>query len=149
MSAFRSTLHERKPVRPLRTWWACALGRRGGVSGMPRILVVEDDALIGALLAEMLADKDVDVCAVEKTRSGAVEAALRLRPDLMIVDLRLGRDSGFAVMEDIERVGQVPHIFMSGENMPCGTRDAPILVKPFTWQQLSAAIGLLLRVAVS
>jgi DNA-binding response OmpR family regulator len=106
----------------------------------PRALVVDDDKLIGALLAAMLEDMDLRVCAVETTQSGAVEAALRLRPDLMIVDAKLGRGSGIAAVEEIQRHCTMPHIFMSGDRLPNTRGGAPTLMKPFTWQELDYAI---------
>jgi DNA-binding response OmpR family regulator len=111
---------------------------------MLQVLVVDDDKLIGALLAAMLADMGLAVCAVETTQSGAVAAALRLRPDVMIVDARLGRGSGIAAVDEIERHGKVPHIFMSGEILPVGRADAVALRKPFTWAELDRAIRRLL-----
>ena len=45
-----------------------------------RVLVVEDDALIGALLAEMLAGMGHDVCGIEATEAAAVSAEARCRP---------------------------------------------------------------------
>jgi CheY-like chemotaxis protein len=112
----------------------------GGVPVVPRILVVEDDRLIGVLLAAMLEDMDLDVCAIETTQGGAVEAALRLRPDLMIVDAKLGHGSGIAAIEEIERHGPVPHIFMSGQRLPAGRQNAFALMKPFSREQLLGAI---------
>jgi DNA-binding response OmpR family regulator len=112
---------------------------------MPHILVVEDDKLIGQLLAAMLEEMDLKVYAIETTQSGAVEAAQRLRPDLMLVDARLGDGSGIAAMAEIERNGPVPHIFMSGERLPAGSRGAPTLMKPFSRQQLSGAIRRVLK----
>jgi len=113
---------------------------------MPQILVVEDDKLIGMLLAAMLEDMKLEVCAIETTQSGAVEAALRLRPDLMIVDARLDGGSGIAAMEEIERHGPMPHIFMSGDRLPPGSQGAPTLMKPFSRQQLTGAIQRFLQV---
>jgi len=113
---------------------------------MPQILIVEDDTLIGTLLATMLENMDLHVCAVVTTQHGAVEAALRLRPDLMLVDARLGAGSGIAAMEEIERYGPILHIFMSGERLPAGRKGAPMLMKPFSRQQLSGAIRLVLPV---
>ncbi len=107
---------------------------------MPQILVVEDDKLVGMLLAALLEDMNLDVCAIETTQSGAVAAALRLRPDLMIVDAKLGRGSGIAAMEEIQRHGPMPHIFMSGERLATDEQGAPTLMKPFSRQQLSGAI---------
>jgi CheY-like chemotaxis protein len=116
---------------------------------MPHILIVEDDRMIGMLLAAMLEDMDLEVCAIETTQSGAVEAALRLRPDLMLVDERLGRGSGIAAMDEIQRHGSMPHIFMSGDKFPSTLRIAPVLLKPFSRDQLSEAISQVLQVPVT
>jgi DNA-binding NtrC family response regulator len=55
-----------------------------------RTLVVEDDAIIGGLLAETLEGLGHMVCAVESNVANAAAAASRWRPDLMIVDVGLG-----------------------------------------------------------
>ncbi len=60
----------------------------------PRTLVVEDDAVIGGLLAETLEGLGHAVCAVETNVAKAVAAASHWRPDLMIVDVGLGEASG-------------------------------------------------------
>ena len=44
-----------------------------------RILIVEDDALIGMLLAEMLEDMGHGLCAIEATEADAVTAVIRCR----------------------------------------------------------------------
>lgn len=80
-----------------------------------RVLVVEDDAVIGVLLAEMLEEMGHDVCAVEATEAEAVIAAARWHPDLMIVDVRLGEGSGVAAVDEIHRAGPVPHVFVSAD----------------------------------
>ena len=78
------------------------------------VLVAEDDAVIAELLADVIAELGHKVCAIESTEAGAVSAAARHRPDLMIVDAQLGRGSGIAAVEAILRSGPVPHIFVSG-----------------------------------
>jgi two-component system, response regulator PdtaR len=80
-----------------------------------RILVVEDDAMIAMLLADIFVEMGHDVCAIEATEAGAVAAAVRCRPDLMIVDARLGDGSGFTAVEEILRTRFVPHVFISGD----------------------------------
>jgi DNA-binding response OmpR family regulator len=102
--------------------------------------------LIGMLLAAILEDLDLDVCGIATTQSGAVEAALRLRPDLMVVDARLGVGSGIAAMAEIERHGRVPHIFMSGDKLAAGSQGAQTLTKPFSRRELIGAISLALQV---
>ncbi len=78
-------------------------------------MVVEDDALIGMLLGEMLTGMGHDVCAIETTEADAVTAAARCRPDLMIVDVRLGDGSGVSAVDEITRTRWVPHVFVSGD----------------------------------
>ena len=80
-----------------------------------RIMVVEDDALVGMLLAEMLGEMGHDVCAIEKTEEGAVASAALRHPDLMIVDAWLGEGSGITAIDTIQRDGIMPHVFVSGD----------------------------------
>ena len=106
-----------------------------------RILVVEDDAIIGLLLAETLASLGHDVCAVEATEAGAVAAAALHRPDLMIVDVSLADGSGIAAMKQINRAAPVPHLFMSGHTRHVAIHGAVLLTKPFRETDLVQAIG--------
>ncbi len=96
---------------------ADAAGARGRTETVTarRVLVVEDDAIIGTLLAEMLAGMGHDVCGIEATEADAVSAAARCKPDLMIVDVSLGEGSGVSAVETIYRTGPVPHVFVSGD----------------------------------
>ncbi len=105
-----------------------------------RILVVEDDANIGILLAEMLAGMGHEVCAVEATEAGAVGAAIRFKPDLMIVDVSLGDESGVSAVDEISRNGVVPHVFMSATRVRVPSADAIVLQKPFKESELIQAM---------
>jgi CheY-like chemotaxis protein len=98
-----------------------------------RVLVVEDDALIGALLAEMLEAMGHDVCAVEATDADAVAAAALWNPDLMIVDARLGEGSGIAAVDEIHHTKPVAHLFVSAEISGLQARrpSAAFLLKPY------------------
>jgi len=106
------------------------------------ILVVEDDRMIGMLLAEMLKSMGHDVCSIEATESAAVAAATQYRPDLMIVDARLGDGSGVSTVETILRAGFVPHLFTSGNiaKLRALRPDAVVLEKPFREADLAHAI---------
>ncbi len=105
-----------------------------------RILVVEDDALVGMLLADMLADMGHTVCGVESTEAGAVAAARRQRPDLMIVDVRLGAGSGLAAVAEILRGGRVAHVLISGAPVRAATAGTVVLHKPFAIEELQPAM---------
>lgn len=113
-----------------------------------RVLVVEDDALIGTYLAELLTAMGHAVCSVETTEAGAVTAAEQYKPDLMIVDVRLGNGSGISAVDEILHSGFVPHVFVSGHISAVQTLrpDAIILQKPYSRPQLAHAIQRALRI---
>ncbi|MFN0194777.1 MAG: response regulator [Aestuariivirga sp.] len=106
------------------------------------VMVVEDDALIGMLLSDMLTGLGHVVCAVERGEAGAVAAATRFQPDLMIVDAHLGDGSGVSAVETILRSRFVPHVFVTGDRL--GTlQHRPgdvVLEKPFRERDLIRAI---------
>jgi two-component system, response regulator PdtaR len=79
-----------------------------------RVLIVEDDAIISMLLAELLAELGYDVCATAATEAEAVAAAIRDKPDLMIVDARLRGGSGVSAVAEILQAGR-SRIFSSAE----------------------------------
>ena len=107
-----------------------------------RVMVVEDEPIIGTLLAEVLRELGHQVIAIEATEEGAVSAAAATRPDLMIVDARLRHGSGIAAVEHILREGFVPHVFVSGERLSVlGLHPRAILLqKPFMEAGLVSAI---------
>ncbi len=108
-----------------------------------RILIVEDDILVGQLVAEMLAEMGHEICAVETTETAAVRAAAEHRPDLMIVDVRLGDGSGITAIDLILTARVIPHVFASGNiDKVRKLRPAAILLeKPFHEAELANAIA--------
>lgn len=109
-----------------------------------RVLVVEDDTMIGPLLAETLTCLGYEVCGIEATEAGAVMAAARHKPDLMIVDVNLAGGSGVAAMERITRIRPVPHLFISGLGRQATLPGGVLLTKPFRIADLVRAIGCVL-----
>ncbi len=108
-----------------------------------RILIVEDQAVIAMLLAEVLGGMGHDVCGIAYTEAEAVAAAARHDPDLMIVDARLGEGSGVSAVSQILRVKFVPHIFITGDlaGVSALRSDATVLEKPFAEFDLVQAIA--------
>jgi DNA-binding response OmpR family regulator len=103
---------------------------------------MEDDAMIAMLLADIFTAMGHDVCAIEATKAGAVAAAVRCRPDLMIADARLGDESGVAAVEEILRTGFVPHVFVSGDisTVRALKPSAVAIQKPFSESDLVRAM---------
>lgn len=114
-----------------------------------RVLVVEDDALIAMLISELLVGMGHDVCATAATEAEAVISAAHCRPDLMIVDAGLGRESGVSAVEEILRSGPVAHVFISGDAETVRVRkpDAVVVRKPFRETELARAIDMALAAA--
>ena len=80
-----------------------------------RVLVIEDDALLGYVLGQVLEELGYEVVAIEATQAGAVAAAKATRPDLMIVDAHLRSGSGITAAAEICEAGVVPHVFVTGD----------------------------------
>ena len=104
------------------------------------VLVVEDDAMIGMLLAEMLGEMGYDVCAIAATEEDAVAEATRCKPGLMIVDEQLLEGTGLSAVDRIHRSGHVPCVFISGAPVHPKRPGAMVLQKPFLEEDLVRAI---------
>jgi CheY-like chemotaxis protein len=104
------------------------------------VLIVEDDAVIGILLAEMLGDLGYNVCAVAATEDDAVADAARHCPSLMIVDENLREGSGRSAVDRILRTRAVPCVFTSGTFERRARAGSISLRKPFTEADLVQAI---------
>jgi DNA-binding response OmpR family regulator len=107
-----------------------------------RILVVEDDSMIGTFLGMTLEEMGHEVCAIETTEDGAVAAADRHRPDLMIVDAALSEGNGIAAVVRILARRATPFVFASGDLTAARARfpRAAVLHKPFNEADLARAI---------
>lgn len=107
-----------------------------------RILIIEDDFMIGIHLAEMLEEMGHEVCAVESTEADAIAAADRHMPDLMIVDAWLRNGSGISAVATICRSRHVPHVFVSGDaaSVRAILPTAIVVEKPFRAEVLTRII---------
>ena len=115
-----------------------------------RILVVEDDYLVGLTIEETLLEAGHEVLALVATGEEAVEEGVRLRPDLVLMDIRLaGPMCGIEAAVKLRAEG-IPSLFASAHTDP-GTKSSgeqadPVgwLAKPFTPSGLNAAVELAL-----
>jgi CheY-like chemotaxis protein len=108
---------------------------------MARILLAEDNAIIGVLLAEILEGLGHTVCAIVAAAAELVSAAAVCRPDLMIVDADLNGESGVLAVQDVLRAGYVPHVFISGGPIRAVPVGAVVLEKPFWDADLTSAMA--------
>ncbi len=107
-----------------------------------RILVVEDDAMVARVLAELLETQGHCICAIVATEDDAVAAAFRFAPEMMIVDVKLREGSGLDAVDRIEGRRLVAHVFVCGDALriralrPCAT----VIQKPYFERDLTFAI---------
>lgn len=112
----------------------------------PRVVVAEDEVLIRMDLAEMLTEEGYDVVGQAGDGARAVELAELLRPDLVILDVKMPVLDGIAAAERIAAQRIAPVVILtafSQRELVERARDAgamAYLVKPFTQTDLVPAI---------
>jgi two-component system, response regulator PdtaR len=115
---------------------------------MPKlsILIVEDEAIIGMLLSEVLTGMGHEVIGVVATEGAAIALAAEYQPDLLIVDAGLSSGNGLSAVDAILAARFVPHLFTTGDALKIRLikPDAIVLEKPFHEAELADAIALAL-----
>ncbi len=113
-----------------------------------RVLIAEDEALIRLDLAEMLREEGYDVVGEAGDGQEAVDLAESLRPDLVIMDVKMPRRDGIDAAEEIAAKRIAPIVVLtafSQRDLVERARDAgamAYLVKPFSASDLVPAIEL-------
>ncbi|MCA1783327.1 MAG: ANTAR domain-containing response regulator [Dermatophilaceae bacterium] len=120
----------------------------GGAEGSLRILVAEDEAIIRLDLAEMLAEAGHEVVGQANNGEKAVEMATQLRPDLVIMDVKMPVMDGITAAEVLGKERICPVIMLtafSQKELVERARDAGVMayiVKPFTPKDVIPAIDI-------
>ena len=115
-------------------------------SPRPRVVIAEDEALIRLDLAEMLEEEGYEVVGQAEDGEKAVALAEDLRPDLVIMDIKMPRLDGLAAAERVASNRIAPVVMLtafSQRDLVERARDAgamAYLVKPFTQADLVPAI---------
>ncbi|HZW43207.1 MAG TPA: response regulator [Dermatophilaceae bacterium] len=115
-------------------------------SRAPRVVIAEDEALIRLDLAEMLAEEGYDVVGQAEDGERAIALVEELRPDLVILDIKMPRLDGIAAAEWVaaKRIAAVVILTaFSQRDLVERARDTgamAYLVKPFSKSDLVPAI---------
>jgi two-component SAPR family response regulator len=107
-----------------------------------RILVVEDEMLIGMLLEDMLTDMGHVVVGIVPRVNDALAAVQKEAFDLAILDVHLNGQAVFPVAEALIERG-IPFVFSTGygeRGLPDQYRGRPILQKPFAKDDLEKTL---------
>jgi response regulator NasT len=109
-------------------------------------VIAEDEALIRLDLAEMLAEEGYDVVGQAGDGEAAIELAMALRPDLVVMDVKMPKLDGIAAASQIAQARIAPVVMLtafSQRELVERARDSgamAYLVKPFTKSDLVPAI---------
>jgi CheY-like chemotaxis protein len=110
-----------------------------------RVLVVEDEMLIGMLLEDMLVDMGYEVVGIIPRVNDALAAAQREAFDFAILDVHLNGQAVFPVADLLVERG-IPFVFATGygeRGLPDQYRNRPILQKPFAKDDLEKTLTVL------
>lgn len=111
-----------------------------------RVLVVEDDPVLGMATEDTLREGGVEHIDICPTTDGALEALKAALPDAIILDVHLSdRDDGWAIAKLVESLGEhSPRIvFSTGapQDIPPHIAElGSVLTKPYAPEALLAAL---------
>jgi response regulator NasT len=110
-----------------------------------RIVVAEDESLIRMDIVETLKDQGFDVVGEAADGLRAIELAKELKPDLLVMDIKMPNMDGLSAAEQISKL-RIPVVFLTAFNQQeLVTRASEVgamafLVKPFSPEDLLPAI---------
>ena len=115
-----------------------------------KILVVDDDASVRAAVVTLLAGSGMEVTEAEDGRAG-VRMFFDARPDLVILDVEMPEMDGWAVLERLREISDVPVLMLTAKGeeadkvrgLKGGADD--YVAKPFGPRELMARVEALLR----
>lgn len=114
-----------------------------------RVVVAEDESLIRMDIVETLREYGYDVVGEASDGNMAVELATELKPDLMVMDIKMPNLDGLSAAEKIAEL-RIPVVLLTAfSQQELVARAAEVgamafLVKPFTPQDLMPAIEIAL-----
>ena len=116
---------------------------------IPRILIVDDDAIISHLISTMLQKKGYNVVGIVTTGEEAVGKSAELNPDLVIMDINMpGAMDGLEAAQYIYRLFNYPVLIITGitDEKRLGqvrySHSCGIVFKPFTATEISTNVDL-------
>jgi CheY-like chemotaxis protein len=119
------------------------------IAELPRVLIVEDELLVAWHLESLTRDLNLEVCGLVPDGDGAIEQAVDLDVDLVLMDIRLaGKMDGIEAAQRIREQRNTPIIFITahGDTATRALVDrvipgAPVLAKPITADRLKEALA--------
>lgn len=127
-----------------------AMLERERVARSRRVLIADDESIIRMDLAEMLANLGYEVVGEASEGAAAIDAARQLKPDIVIMDIKMPGVDGIAAARELTRERIAPVLLLTAYSEPAliaRARDAGVvayLVKPFREADLLPAVEIAL-----
>jgi len=115
------------------------------------VMIVEDETLVGMGMARQLADIGYAVVGQAVSSSEAMSMFDAHRPDIALIDIRLGEDDGIEVAKQLTAKRRVPMIIVSAHSDAATVARAAeaevygYLIKPPTNQSMAAQLEVAVR----
>ncbi|MEX0660789.1 MAG: response regulator [Balneolaceae bacterium] len=113
-----------------------------------KIVIVEDDRLLGTVLKKMASALGFDVLDIARTGESAISSIKENEPDLVFMDIFLADDvSGIEAMKSVREYSNVPVIYISAQSDLQIQKEASFLgnsrfmVKPVNMSDLKMAVN--------
>ena len=114
---------------------------------MPKVLIVEDEAMIAEYFKIIVESYGYDVCGIAPSAEAAIDIARAEDPGIVFMDVRLrGGKDGIDAAIEINRKKPVPTVYVTGsrekETLDRIKLDHPadILIKPILAEQIKDAL---------
>lgn len=117
---------------------------------MYKILIIEDDQIMGEMLAMYLSEEGFHVQTAENGQKG-IEWSKQFSPDVILLDMVLPDKSGLEICKEIRSYSTTPILIVSMKTEVSERVDAlkagadDYLCKPFSMRELTARIEVLIR----
>jgi CheY-like chemotaxis protein len=111
----------------------------------PRVLVVEDEVIVGMLLEDMLGELGCEVAAISTHLDEALQLARTIDIDFAVLDINLDGRQSFPVADVLATRG-VPFLFATGYGakiLKPPYSGTPTLQKPFQLGDLQRMVAML------
>lgn len=120
-----------------------SISEGAAAAGVRRIMLVEDELLIGMLLEDMLRDLGFEVVAMASRIDEAVELAQTADVHAAILDVNLNGQEVYPVAEVLAG-RDIPFVFATGygeRGLPPAFQNRPTLQKPFQQESLQEKLA--------
>ena len=122
-------------------------GTEDHVAAPVRVLLVEDEILTALDIESLVQQLGYEVCGIAASAPEAVQAADDLRPDLVLMDIRLARGTdGVQAAGEIRTRFDIASLYLSAHTDAAtltgaqATEPLGFIAKPYTQVQLEAAL---------